>query len=169
VDRRHDGDRERLELCPHGLERGRVARWCGLRARSGPQHPRQQQPPARGHRQIDASFTPALFKTAYQTVLTAIRGQASKPYIILVGLPPMETLPTTQYLAFTPAWASSRQNAIAQYNQVIQQLAWDNGARYASLQGLNYAAYGILGINIHQTLAGQTFIAQRIIEAINGF
>jgi hypothetical protein len=115
---------------------------------------------------IDASFTPALFKTAYQTVLTAIRGQASKPYIILVGLPQYDLLPTTQYLAYTPAWATSRQNAIAQYNQVIQQLAWDNNARYASLQGSNPALHNIAGINIHQTVAGQTFVSQRVLEAI---
>lgn len=107
--------------------------------------------------------TPATWRAAVRTILTAFRALPSRPFIMVVGLPTLRLR-----LHHLPAWATSEGDVQRQ----MDTITWEECAQiHATFVPLRPAMpiTDVLADGVHPTpLAGQPFIASQIIKAIEG-
>lgn len=108
--------------------------------------------------------TPTTWRTAVRTILTAFRALPSKPFLTVVGLPTL-ILPLRRPL---PAWAISEGEVQRQMDTITWEECTRARAPFVPLRPA-MPTTDVLADGVHPSpLAGQPFIAEQIIKAIEG-
>lgn len=132
---------------------------------------------------VSATVNPITWMMAWDRLYSQIEALPHRPQVYVIGLEsawfddyhdravlgPNAPLVTPGWAS----WASSRQEALDEWNAVTRQAAARHGATYISLAGMDVATMFDLypdGIrSIHPNARGQAFISGRVLAALGGW